>query len=123
MLAFDPSAAVDAQLFLPETLHVLTMLVGVGPLLVRQTVYGLLINTLRTLASASPSGEMDGGALVDLLGRAQEADMMANFGLGRNMDSPKEAEGQLVHVRELASFLGEVLDAAAVSMGESQIKA
>lgn len=103
MLAFDPASPVDAQLYLPETLHVLTMLAGVGPPLVRQAVYGLCVNTLRTLAAVPPSGEMDSQALLELLGRAQGADAKAWF------------EGAAPGLPE---YLSEVLVAAAVSMGE-----
>lgn len=92
----------------------------------RQTVYGLLINTLHSLASATPTGEMDGPALSDLLARAQEPSMLAHFKLSQTgtnelAGNAKESGemNSLDAVDALARFLGEVLVAAAPSLGES----
>jgi hypothetical protein len=59
ILSFSPTASLDAQLFLPELSHIITLLLGSGPLLMRQTVYGILVNVLQSLATSPASGEMD----------------------------------------------------------------
>lgn len=126
-LAFNPASPITAQLYLPETLHALTMLVGSGTTSIRLTLYQLFINTLRTLAGATPHGDMDTPGLTELLSKAQEAPMLAIFGLARLgagselVGSGKE-EGELAglkHVQDLAEFLEEVVISAATSTGTS----
>lgn len=121
-LSFNPTAALDAQLFLPELLHVITLLMGTGPLLLRQTVYGLAVNTVQSLASSTASGDMDPSTLQRLLKKIQTKEVVAYFGLAMNGNSFElvkgEDEGFLVNVEEVTRFLGEVLIAGAVSMGE-----
>lgn len=121
-LSFCPETPLDAQLFLPELCHVMTLLVGSGSLLLRQTVYGMFVNTLQTLAIATPSGDMDGPALYHLLQRSQTDETMAVFGLsqqgaGELAELPLAADGPIFldGVETLARFLGEVMTAAAVS--------
>lgn len=128
MLSFTPSDSLDSALFLPEIIHVLTLLVGSGPLLMRQTVYGLFVNTLQSLASSSPSDGVDGTALQQALDKAQMDDMMSCFDLvtsGRGLDvAPGSTQRDdtdmhlLDHVDTLARFLGDVLVAAAPNFGE-----
>lgn len=122
LLSFSPQSALDAQLFLPELLHVITLLLGCGSMSVKQLVYGLMTNTLHALASTQPSGEVDQQALQVLLERAQGADLSAYFGLRASTVHEAGREGVegevLENVEAVATFLGEVLEAGAVSVGE-----
>ena len=127
-LSFDPETPLDTQLFLPELCHVMTLLVGSGSLLLRQTVYGMFVNVLQTLALATPSGDMDDAALHHLLRRAQTGEMMAVFGLsqqgaGELAELPVPADGPIFldGVERLANFFGEVMGAGAVSTGKNQL--
>lgn len=89
----------------------------------RQTVYALLINTMQSLVSSTPTDETDNPALVELFARAQEASMLVRFRLSRSpggfeLSAPDQAEySTLGSVEEVARFLSEVLAAAAPSMG------
>lgn len=125
MLAYQPQSYLESQLFLPEIWHSLTLLVGSGSVEVRQTTYGLLINTLHSLASTPPTGDMDGPALNDLLVQAQSAKMLRHFGLaqsGQELVGVAQDGGDLATldaVQALAGFLSEVVDAAAPTLGGS----
>jgi len=122
-LSFNPTSALDAQLFLPELLHIITLLLGSGPLLIRQTVYGLTVNVVQSLASAAATGDMELGALQRLLKRLQSREMHAHFGIAQHGTSFEVLKGDtdealLNNVEEVARFLGEVLAAGATSIGE-----
>lgn len=129
MLSFAPSESLDTALFLPEIFHVLTLLAGSGPLLMRQTIYGLFINTIQSLASSSPTGEMDGTALQQALDKAQCDQIVACFELveiGGSMEMAPVPNSRddfdasvLDHVAILARFLGDMLVAAAPNIGAS----
>ncbi|KAK4687682.1 neurofibromin 1, partial [Tremellales sp. Uapishka_1] len=129
-LAFSPQSALDTQLFLPELFHIVTLLLGSGPVLMRQTVYGLVVNILQSLASAASNGDTDSSALQRLLKRIQQADLIAAFGLVQQPGSLELVGGLhkdetdvalLVSVEEVSKFLGDVLIAGAVSIGASSI--
>lgn len=125
LLAFEPFTQVDAQLHLPELLHSLTMLVGIGSLPMRQTLYSLMINLLRSLARIGQVGQSNPALLSDLLQQAQEDEMLGLFGLARTegltglVSSIKEDEGVvlLANVQSLATFFDDVLSAASPSTG------
>lgn len=121
-LFFNPTSSLDAQLFLPELFHVITLLLGTGSLLMRQTIYGLTVNVVQSLASSAAHGDMDASTLQCLLKRLQSKEMVARFGLilnGASFDIVKtDDETLLTDVEEVAKFLSEVLESGAVSMGE-----
>lgn len=126
-LGFNPTTALDTQLFLPELFHVVTLLLGAGPVIMRQTVYGLLVSIIHSLASNATAGEMDADALAVLLRRLQEPEMMTSFGVIQGQGHlelsglPRKDETDihlLDRVEEVSKFLGEVLVAGAVSVGE-----
>ncbi|WRT69099.1 uncharacterized protein IL334_006083 [Kwoniella shivajii] len=125
ILGFNPSSALDTQLFLPEIFHIITLLLGAGPVLMRQTTYGLLVNTIQSLASNPSSGNMDASALQHLLGRVQRPQIMAAFGLTQGQGNielsgltiKNETDIHLLErIEEISRFLGEVLTAGAISI-------
>ncbi|WVQ63868.1 uncharacterized protein L199_002024 [Kwoniella botswanensis] len=125
ILGFNPSSSLDTQLFLPEIFHIITLLLGAGPVLMRQTIYGLLVNVIQSLASNPTSGDMDASTLQLLLKRIQQPRIMAAFGLTQGQGSIElsglpmkdETDLQLLErVEEVSRFLGEVLAAGAISI-------
>ncbi|WVW79391.1 hypothetical protein I302_101360 [Kwoniella bestiolae CBS 10118] len=125
ILGFNPSSSLDTQLFLPEIFHIITLLLGAGPVLMRQTIYGLLVNVIQSLASNPTSGDMDASTLQLLLKRIQQPQIMAAFGLTQGQGSIElsglpmkdETDLQLLErVEEVSNFLGEVLAAGAISI-------
>ncbi len=128
MLAFSPDSSIDTQMFLPELFHIITILLASGPVLMRQSLYALLVNILQSLASAPTSGDMDEPALQNLLRQLQQADLIGAFGLipgtgGLELSGKPqkdEPDVQLLDSIELVTkFVGDVLAASAVSMGRS----
>lgn len=120
----------DTQLFLPELLHVISLTMAVGSLLMRQTMYGLLVNMVHCLATNPCVAEMDGPQLHALLQQAQRSDVIAAFGLQQVAGSLElsgvAATGESEHdilsrMEKVAIFLGDVLSASAISMGEYRV--
>ncbi|OCF79181.1 neurofibromin 1 [Kwoniella mangroviensis CBS 8886] len=125
ILGFNPSSSLDTQLFLPEIFHIITLLLGAGPVLMLQTIFGLLVNVIQSLAFNATSGDMDASALQLLLKRIQQPQIMAAFGLTQGHGSIElsglpmkdETDLQLLErVEEVSRFLGEVLAAGAISI-------
>ncbi|WWC91180.1 uncharacterized protein L201_006121 [Kwoniella dendrophila CBS 6074] len=123
LLGFNPSSSLDTQLFLPEIFHIIALLLGAGPVLMRQTIFGLLVNVIQSLASNPTSGDMDASALQQLLKRVQQPNIIAAFGLVQGQGTielsglPVKAETDqelLERVEEVSRFLGEVLAAGAI---------
>jgi neurofibromin 1 len=128
MLSFTPANPLSAQLFLPELIHIITLLVGIGPTMVRQTIYGLFINLLQSMASSKATDEMNATTLQHALEKAQTPLIMCCFGLvqlGSGLECLEERSNKedaensrLDRVEVLATFMGEILVAAAPSPGE-----
>ena len=127
MLSFNTKSYLTTQLFLPEVLHIVTILLGSGPLLIRQTMYSITMNTILSLVSSAPTGDMDSGALQELHAHLSTPGMIKAFGLSSSPHSmemsglsEKEVAGAMLDSVELVSkFFGDVLSAGAISTGES----
>ena len=123
MLSFSVQTPLPTQLFLPEILHIVTMLLGAELVVIRQIIYGITMNTVQALVSASPSGDVDAGALQDLQGRLSTPDMVRNFGLNSQsltmagLPVKEVADNLLESVEQVARCFGEILAAGAISMG------
>jgi len=126
MIAFAPQSALDAQLFLPELVHVITILLGSGPVFMRQTIYGLLVSLVHSLASAPIAGETNNLAIQVLAKRLRASAVVQAFGVSQSsgglelsgVAQKNESDaGLLEAVESVASFLGELLEAAASSIG------
>ncbi|CAK9779949.1 putative ras GTPase activator [Cutaneotrichosporon oleaginosum] len=124
-LAFSPPNALDTQLFLPDLFHTIVLISGIGPVMMRQIVYGLVINILQSLATIAAAGEMDATTLQHLLQRAQQPEMIHAFGLVQNPGSLELAGAlhwdptgvaHLDSLYKVTNFLGDVLTAGAPSM-------
>jgi len=90
----------------------------------RQTIFGLAVNIVQSLASSPAHGEMDSSVLQRSLQKLQTKEMVAYFGLTLTGSSTDLARGEdesfLTNVEEITKFLSEVLDAGATSVGESK---
>ncbi|WOO81456.1 Neurofibromin [Vanrija pseudolonga] len=80
-LTFSPQSPLDTQVFLPELLFCIVLLAGVGPVLMRQTVYGLTMSIVQSLSISFSGGDMDTTTLHHLLKRLQQPEMINAFGL------------------------------------------
>lgn len=126
LVSFNPQNAIDAQLFLPDIAHCITILLGSAPLVMRQMTYALLVNVLHNLTSAVPNGEMDLPALQSLQAKLQTSEAQAWFGLcavpgtAEIVGASREdaaSESLLAHIEDVARFLGQIMTAAAISIG------
>jgi neurofibromin 1 len=134
LLAFEPSDSLGTRLYLPELIHIITLLVGSGSVTMRAMLYKLSVNMLQSLSSMKATEEMDGTYLLQALGKIQSEEVTRSFGLvkvgnvleGIN-DGPSE-HGEvdaalLDRVENIAGFLGDVLAAAAPDTGKCGLPA
>jgi neurofibromin 1 len=133
VLSFSPHAsASQTQLFLPEILHVVTLLVSAGPLLMRVSVHAIVVDALQSLATLAPSGEVDIKALHALLAQVAEPEMLRAFGLMRSAtglvmypDAPRDngPDTSLLNaVEKVTMFLSDVIRVGSATAGELPVK-
>ncbi|MBW0469189.1 hypothetical protein O181_008904 [Austropuccinia psidii MF-1] len=77
------SAHVQAQLYLPDIFHVVTMLVGTGLAIQRSAIYSIVVNTLSCLCSLQ-GVEYEASPLYAILKRFGQPAVQALFGLFPN---------------------------------------
>jgi neurofibromin 1 len=129
LLSFQPSDSLGTRLYLPELIHIITLLVGSGSVIMRTMLYKLSVNMLQSLASSRATEDMDGTFLRQALERAQSEEVTRCFGLVKvgnvleGFDDGPSEHGEvnaalLDRVEHIAGFLGDVLAAAAPSTGK-----
>lgn len=113
------------QLYVPEIVHIVTLVAGVGSTIIRKSVYGIFVNLAQSLYLARP----DEGPVPDLLQLIQDVtsheDVLNLFGLSRvtatseysNFDVDKE---KLVirQQEKLTALLVRFIDVSAGSKGK-----
>ncbi|KAI5797697.1 hypothetical protein EDC01DRAFT_36289 [Geopyxis carbonaria] len=82
-LAISFDSRVQAQLFLPELFHVITMVVNCGSLPVRTAVHSLLVNTVHSISTSFPLEESNLVQLKGILTSLNEPKMCLLFSLNR----------------------------------------
>jgi len=113
------------QLFVSETAHLITLLAGSGPVLMRTTIHGMAINLLQSLYVSKVDDPTVGPKLKQLLEEAHEPAVLALFGLvsigpTRDyglMDSTLDTLS-VNALEELALYLNKVLILGAQSSSE-----
>jgi hypothetical protein len=113
------------QLFVSETAHLITLLAGSGPVLMRTTVHGMAINLLQSLYVSKVDDPTVGPKLKQLLEEAHEPAVLALFGLISAgpireyslMDSTLDTLS-VNALEELALYLNKVLILGAQSSSE-----
>lgn len=118
-LSFDNG--VQAQLFLPEVFHIVTMLANTGGHSVRQTVYRLLINTIHAMCTSFVLDETKSNKLratLEVLSEPRGDIFSAPAGFARDgasISTAQDSGPQLAAVETLAATLFEVCTTAAPS--------
>jgi hypothetical protein len=69
------------QLFVAETAHLITLLAGSGPVLMRVTVHGIAVNLIQSLYVSKADDPTVAPKLKQLLSDIHSAETLANFGL------------------------------------------
>lgn len=85
MASYLPRNASHSQIFVPEFAHIVSLVAGTGQLLVRTSVYGMVVNQLHsTYLARSTSGDGSGAPEVQaLLDEFASPDILKLFGLIR----------------------------------------
>ncbi|KAF3935966.1 Neurofibromin [Dactylella cylindrospora] len=86
-ISFDSRA--QAQIFLPELFHIITMVVNCGSTAVRTTVHSLLVNTVHSICTSFPLDDENLGKLKAILTSLSEPKLGLLFSLHR----PTSREG------------------------------
>ncbi|EWC46134.1 hypothetical protein DRE_04708 [Drechslerella stenobrocha 248] len=80
-ISFDSRA--QAQMFLPELFHIITMVVNCGSTNVRTTVHSLLINTVHSICTSFPLDDENLGKLKTILASLSEPKLGLLFSIHR----------------------------------------
>jgi hypothetical protein len=113
------------QLYVPEIVHLVTLVSGAGPSLVRKSVYGIVLNLLQSLY-VSRTDESMGPELLTLITEFTQAETLRLFGLRRETPTseytsldPANDKEYLDNLERLTQFLVRILDVTSGSKGES----
>lgn len=79
MLSFDNCGPMKN--YVPDILHIVTLLVGVGPTLIRTTIHGITINLIQSLCISPKLLDSNRRELQQLMARVGERRVQLNFGL------------------------------------------
>jgi len=114
---------VNNQLYVPEIVHIVTLVAAVGSTLIRKSVYGLLINLIQSLYLA----RLDDGPSPELLQLIQDCtqeEVLNLFGLRRITSTSEyssfdvEQEQTVIrHQEKLTALLVRIIDTSAGSKG------
>lgn len=121
---YNTKVPVHNQLFVPETVHLITLLAATGPTLMRSTVHGIVVNLIQSLYVSRADDPIAAPRLRQLLEEAQSPSVLLMFGLVPNgpIGDYSIAEGSQDTVavdtlEALATFLLRVISAGAQTNG------
>jgi neurofibromin 1 len=123
------SAHIQAQLYLPDILHIVTMLVGTGLASQRSAIYSIVINTLTCLCSLQGPNH-ESSALYAVIKRLGQPAVQALFGLYPNDLALRYTEDDFsfrepissIALESIVQLLIEAVKVASPAIGKSQIK-
>jgi hypothetical protein len=100
------------QLFVPEIAHLVTIVAATGPLLVRRTVHGIVLNLVQSLQSLAANDTLR-DSYHRLSSRCSDPQMLRAFGLQRTHSNREfmiwEPEGAPAQVDVISIDLQEEL--------------
>ncbi|PCH40763.1 hypothetical protein WOLCODRAFT_88808 [Wolfiporia cocos MD-104 SS10] len=116
--------AVQSQLFVPETVHLVALTAATGQTHVRTSVYGVVVNILNSLYTARLADSPGSPELQQLLSECEQPETLRLFGLVRptptsdyiSIDTPND-KLYLDSLEDLVRFLGRVLETIAGTKG------
>lgn len=112
-LSFD--SRLGAQLYLPDVLHACISLVATGPAPIRAAVYGLLVNTVHSLAKDAAA---DAPKLKEILATLTGHEAERLFELTPPSDEPGATAWHVeTSGEELVRLMSAIIDAGAPSTG------
>lgn len=111
------------QLFVPEIVHIVMLVAADGPIQVRKSVYGIVLNLLQSLYVARTE-DMPGTELLRVIKDYTSPETLQLFGLQRPVPTarhiiwtPQNDKQYLDNIEELATFLARIMEIASGSKG------
>lgn len=111
------------QLYLPEIVHFAALVAGIGPTIVRKSVYGMVFNFIQSMYFSRTDGD-DAAEILSLLEEFTQPQCLQLFGLARTSSTSEYSEldpvGDKMYLEtqeNLAELLVRVLEITAGSQG------
>ncbi|KAG9027475.1 Ras GTPase activating protein ira2 [Tulasnella sp. JGI-2019a] len=128
LVMYNNRAPVQTQLFVPEILHLVTMIVSTGPLIMRTAVHGIVTSLVQSLCVIRVDDEAGRERLKMLLKECFKPDVLKLFGLARE-DASSEytifdtATEQLSvdSLEKITFFLLDIAEAGAQTTGLANV--
>ncbi|KAL0576959.1 Ras GTPase activating protein ira2 [Marasmius crinis-equi] len=123
---FEANQPVHNQLYVPEVIHIVTLVAGIGATIVRKSVYGIIVNLVQCLYLARTE-ESAAPELAQLILDCSQPDILQLFGLSRatatseysSSDVSLENVKESIEVQErLTVFLLRIMSVCAGSRGQ-----
>jgi hypothetical protein len=112
------------QFYLPELLHLVTLIAATGETLVRSTIWALVMDALQALWLARAADPIAGPEIQQLHEEASTDETLRYFGITRApftndlvAFTPKDEKGVLDNQEGIVRFLMRVMEAAAQTKG------
>ncbi|KAF3210891.1 Ras GTPase activating protein ira2 [Orbilia oligospora] len=127
-ISFDSRA--QAQMFLPELFHIITMVVNCGSTNVRTTVHSLLINTVHSICTSFPLDDENLGKLKAILASLSEPKLGLLFSIHRQTSrdgtieenrTTTESNSSTSSTETITNLLLEIISIAAPSVDMANI--
>jgi len=124
---FETSHPTHNQLYVPEVIHVVSLVAGIGSTLVRKTVYGIVINLLQSvyMPRLEEGTEQE---LKQLITDCSTQEVLHLFGLSRPTSTSEYSSFDIPNDKtsidmqsKLTSLLTRILEVIAGSRGEFEI--
>lgn len=125
LVMYNNRAPVQTQLFVPEILHLVTMIVSTGPVVMRTAVHGIVTSLVQSLCVARAEDEAGRERLKSILKECFKSNVLRLFGLSRedasgDYTAVDTASDQLSvdSLEKITLFLLDILEAGAQTTGK-----
>ncbi|KAG7097519.1 hypothetical protein E1B28_004862 [Marasmius oreades] len=123
---FEANQPVHNQLYVPEVIHIVTLVAGVGSTIVRKSVYGIIVNLVQCLYLARTE-QSTAPELAQLVSDCSQTEVLKLFGLSRLTATSEYASYDVypdntkegIEIQErLTAFLLRVMSVCSGSKGQ-----
>jgi hypothetical protein len=111
------------QLYVPEIMHVASFIAGIGPTLIRKSVYGIIMNLLQSLYLTRPE-DAGGPNFLNLINECTQPETLQLFGLTRSTSTSDYTDFEhtsdkllLDSLERLSRLLVRIVEISAGSQG------
>jgi hypothetical protein len=111
------------QLYVPEIMHVASFIAGIGPTLIRKSVYGIIMNLLQSLYLTRPE-DASGPKFLNLINECTQPETLQLFGLTRSTSTSDYTDFEhtgdkslLDSLERLSRLLVRIVEISAGSQG------